>query len=289
MRKQRLAAAALLLAALAALAGCMRYENAIDFNNVTGTTSPWATQPGVSVPATEPYAIPATQPGETWTAPTQTSVPTTNAGEQPAVPGTTAAAPGVSAPANSEYEILRSGTFTMAATLCTKTEEQPMNMSVSKNGDLYMEADISGLNMGILVKNGKVYMLYPPEKKYLELNSIVTGLLKINPDDFTSVAKDMGFDQMRPLSEADSAEAAVFRGNPCTRYHVSYEDGRGGNVYLAGTRLLGVENLDTNGDVESTLVVSSISAGFPSLPPSDYTKSGYMDFFKIIYNNMDTE
>ena len=286
MKKQRLAAAALLLAALVVLAGCMRYESGIDFDNLSGTTSPWVTQPGVSVPVTEPYAIPTTQPGEPWTAPTQPSVPTANAGDPSVATPTT---PGNAAPANSEYEILRSGTFTMAATLCTKTEEQPMNMSVSKNGDLYMEADISGLEMGILIKSGKVYMLYPPEKKYLELNSIVTSILKIDPDDFTEVAKDMGFDQMRPLSEADSAEAAVFRGNPCTRYHVSYEDGRGGNVYLAGTKLLGVENLDTNGDVESTLVVSSISAGFPNLPPSDYKKSGYMDFFKIIYNNMDTE
>ena len=164
-----------------------------------------------------------------------------------------------------------------------------MNMSVSSSGDLYMQAEFSGLNMGVLIKSGKMYMLYPPEKKYLELNSLVTGILKIDPEEFTSAAKELGFEQMHPLSEATSAEASTFRGNPCTCFHMSYPDGTGANVYLAGTKLLGVENLAANGAVESTLVVTSISSGFPALPPADYTKSGYMDFFKILYNNMDME
>lgn len=292
MKPIRLICVGLTAAMLFSLTGCLKFRDSFDLiYSTTGTPvltteePSTAPEPVLSEPeqttgeasATEADVTdgPTDAPSET---PTDTAPTDTDTTAVPAVP---------TVPANNEYDILRSGSFSMKATMMDDRSENTVDMSVGENGSLYMNADMDGLEMGILVQNKRTYLVYPPEKKYLKLNGIVTTLLKLDPSEFTDMASQMGFDSMKPLSDADSVTDGVYRGTSCKIYHIPYEDGTFANVYMNGSKLLGIENLSAAGLVDATMIISSVTAGFPQMPPADYSESGYLEFFRIISENME--
>lgn len=295
MKTNRFIAAGLIIALLFTLTGCLKFKDSFDLIYASTEEPAFATQEPAAAP-TEP--LPSEGSSEETTA-SQENEPTaeipddtTDSGEEDTtdasvISPSAATEPVPAIPANNEYDILRSGNFTMKATMLADNVESTVDMSVSKDGNFYINTEVDGMEMGILVQNNRTYLVYPPEKKYLRLNSAVASLLKMDPSQFTEIADEMGFETMEPLSSADRVTDGQFRGTACKVYHVPYGNGAFSNVYLNGTKLLGIENLSASGNIESTMIIRSVSAGFPQMPPADYSESKYLEFFQILYKSME--
>ncbi|MBR5409481.1 MAG: hypothetical protein IK104_02325 [Clostridia bacterium] len=291
MKLKRILAAAAAGALLFTLPGCLAFKNTLDLTPDASGTGAYVPVTDASVVAptydqstTLPgYTVP-TAPSETATQPGQNvSEPSSGGTQQPS----SQTQPGIQVPAGNEYDILRSGNFSLSALMISGNDQQEMNVAVSPAGDLYVNADVDGLEMGILIKNKKTYLMYPPEKKYLELNEFVLNLMQLDPSEFTSIADDLGFTTMNPLDKASAVIEGSYNGTPCQVYIMVYDDESTSKIYMSGTKLLAVENYDANGNKASVMEFHSITSGFPQMPPSDYKKSGYMEFLTLLASAME--
>ena len=288
MKMKQILAAASAGALMLTLSGCLAFKTSLDLNPTAPTGAIPAATDAVVPSGTLPSADVPTSPSEqtpSQTLPTQTAEPTSSAAPSGAPEQTTAG--GNVIPAGNEYDILRSGNFQMSATMIDGSDRQEMNVAVSSDGDLYVRADVDGMEMGILVKNKKTYLLYPPEKKYLELNDLVLSVLQLDPSEFTEIADNLGFKTMKGLDQAASVTDGAYDGTPCKVYVMNYEDGTTSKIYLNGAKLLAVENFTSDGKNASTMVIHSVASGFPAMPPSDYKKSGYMEFLTLLAKAME--
>ena len=191
------------------------------------------------------------------------------------------------APTDTEYDVLRSGVFNIVATMEDSDGVNPMNMAVGKDGAVYLDSDMEGVRIGILirketvlfVKTTKMYMINHADKTYTDATTIST----IIPDfDLEAISKEIdssGFSSLPALSEATSVGSTAFEGTSCTAYtFVSAEDGRQTKVYLQGKKLVAIEQLDAAGKRVSVMRVESITTDFPAFPPKDYTKKNLLSF-----------
>lgn len=249
-----------------------------DVSSSTGTTRPGETTTR-SGDNTAPGTTTNNAP-ETTTA--NTANPTQSSGDTQSVAAYAASL------GNTEYDILRTNNFTIRATMTDENESQEMNMSVA-NDEFYFTADMDGLEIGLYVTGQKTYIYYPPEKKYLKLSAAVARIMGLNTEDFTEMAESLGFDKLPALTQAQSMRDGTMDGTPCKVFFFkNVENGSDMQVYMNGTKILAVEYLDTNGKTTSITKFSSVSAGFPKMPPDGYEEIGYMKFLEILYNAMGT-
>ena len=190
-----------------------------------------------------------------------------------------------------EYDILRSGTFSLVATMEDETGTRPMNMAVGKNGEVYMETEMDGVQIGILIRketvlfisSTKMYMLNIGKKTYADASLITTVVPDLDLESITDEVRNNGFTQMPPLSAASSHAAGEFEGTACEVYTFeSEETGKKTNVYLAGSKLIAIEQFDGTGALVSRMRVESVTAGFPAFPPEGYTKQDILTFITDI-------
>lgn len=186
----------------------------------------------------------------------------------------------------SEYDILRSGSFYIDAVFEDGEEASPMKMAVDTNGDFYALADMDGLEMGFLVKEEKTlfgkekktYLVNPKTKTYTEFSRLLMSLMNLNPGDFADEVNELGFTDMPPLTEAESVSDGEYNGTPCKVYRMSQEYGTAVRVYMDGTKLLVMETLGSDGTLLQVMKINSITAGFPQLPPADYELTNIVNF-----------
>ena len=190
------------------------------------------------------------------------------------------------APTDTEYDTLRSGVFNIVATMEDSDGVNPMNMAVGSDGAVYLDSDMDGVRIGILIrkegwliKTTKMYMINHADKTYTD----ATAISMVIPDfDLAAVSTEIdssGFTALPTLSEATTVEAGEFEGTACTVYtFVNAEDGRQTKVYLQGKKLVAIEQLDAAGRRVSVMRVESISTDFPAFPPKGYTEKKLLAF-----------
>ena len=175
------------------------------------------------------------------------------------------------APASSEYEFLKSGAFHMAGTMVDKTGvTAPMEVAVTPDS-IYMLSDFSGVPMGMLIKDNKVYMIYPDKKSYLELSDSLMSMAGLDVSELTN-SETINFGSYGNLSEADSVTEVTHNGRVCQVYHFKVDSGES-RVYLDGTKLVRLSSYDKNGKFLTATDISTISGSVPadkSAPPSSY-------------------
>lgn len=296
----RSAAVLSVLLALLALAGCLKFENSLDLskplNPASHTNEPPAT--GADTPSQQTTAE---QASDDATLPTQEMPDTTEANEPgtaaPADESTTAAAPGESTTAaqslaqyvkslgTTDYDVLRSNDCYIKADLISGNEITPTDLAIGQD-KVYILSDMDGMNIGLYVEGKKTYIYLPDNKAYLKLSNTVAKLIGMDPNEFTSMVSDMGFDSMPPLSEAVGMQDGAYNGTACKVFTL-INDEETVRVYMNGKRLLAIDYLGENGGVASTMRFYSVTAGFPAMPPSGYKEIGYMDFAKIVMDGME--
>ena len=301
----RFSAVAALLLSLTLLAGCLQFQNKLDLSDlpVKGETlqatfdapDEWPDDNLGDVnideldnSAAEPVtngAEPVTDSsGETVaTEPVSDETPSENATAAPAM----SVAEYVGKLGTTQYDILRSNRFSIVA----KTTEgnEVTNMKLAR-GDkkAYVVTDMDGIELGVYITGSKTYLYYPKAKKYMELTDSIVRMIGMDPKEFAAMADEMGFDDLPPLSSAQSMENATVNGVACKVFHFSKQSsgGRAMNAYLNGRKLIRLEYLDDAGKVRTSMDFTSISAGFPQMPPSGYSKAGSVEFVALLAKDM---
>ena len=175
------------------------------------------------------------------------------------------------APSSSEYDILKGGSFHMVGSMIDKTGiDAPMEVAVTPSS-IYMLSDFSGVPMGMLIKDNKVYMIYPDKKSYLELSDSLMSMAGLDIAELTN-SDAINFGSYGNLSEADSVTEATHDGRTCQVYHFKVDSGES-RVYMDGTKLVRLCSYDKNGKFITATDITSISASVPSdksAPPSGY-------------------
>ena len=269
MKKMYLAIFLIVLVAFV-FAGCLSFSGTLsttpdenDLNPIENNTTTVVLDP-VGQETTQSSVIVSPE------ATTDASAETTQAAES-----TTQATEGTpivnQAPASSEYDILKNGTFYMTGSMTDKTgASTPMEIAITPDS-IYMLSDFSGVPMGMLIKNEKLYMIYPGKKAYLELSDSIMSMAGLDMDELTN-SESINFGSYGDLSSADYVTEADYNGKKCQVYHFNVESGES-RVYMDGTKLVSLASYDTNGKFLTSTNITSITGNVPadkSAPSSSY-------------------
>ncbi len=224
---------------------------AVVINPDATTSAPVVTQPQGQTPVTPDTTV-VPQPGVTTQPETEATIPNT-------------------APSTSEYDILKSGTFHMSGTMTDKTGTiTPMEVAITPDS-IYMLSDFSGVPMGMLIKDNKVYMIYPDKKSYLELSDSLMSMAGLDVTELTN-SDSVNFGSYGMLNEAASVTQVVHNGRTCQVYSFKVDSGES-RVYMDGTKLVRLASYDTGGKFITATDITSITSAVPeekSAPPSSY-------------------
>ena len=241
---------------------------------VTQAAAPVTDAAGSTVTATTNSGTPATTAKSGTPATTANSTPATTAASTPA---TTAQQPAAQTGVN-EYDVLRSGVFYCVGSMKDSEGTNPMEIAITANS-IYMATKMENVDMSLLQKDGKIYMIYPDKKIYLEVNSAIQKLVGLNADEMLN-ADSLGFSEMQPLSAANTTADGELNGTACKIYTFNKSDGARTVVYMNGNRLLAFENIDASGS-RATTYITSITGTVPAdkcSPPADYEKANLLKF-----------
>lgn len=174
-------------------------------------------------------------------------------------------------PASNEYNILKSGTFHMVGSMIDKSgTKTPLEIAVTPDS-IYMLSDFEGTDIGMLIKDEKLYMVYPEKKAYLELSDSIMDMAGFNVDELVN-SENVNFSNFGDLTQADSVTEEVYEGHNCKVYHFKVENGET-RVYMDGTKLIRLASYTSSGKFDSSSEIQSISGTVPAdkrTPPSSY-------------------
>lgn len=183
-----------------------------------------------------------------------------------------------------EYDIFRSGTFYASGSMRDSEGVSPLKMAITPN-TIYMLTKFESVDMAILVSDGTTFLIYPDAKAYLEVNSVVMKLMGLNTDDLIS-SSDLGFGDLKSLSDASRNSKTQFNGTSCTMYEFDNTDGSVCKVYMNGNRLLAIETW-VNGAVTNATYIDSLTSVVPAdmqKPNPAYEKKSIFDFMSLLTN-----
>lgn len=205
-----------------------------------------------------------------------TEVEQTNSGE--IVSGNLAEEPsssgGNTVSGKNEYEILRTGTFYVKGSMVDETGlDTPMEWAKTPDS-FYALSDFEGMDMGMLIKNNEMYMIYTEKKAYLKMSDEIMKFANLDVSELTEAAdSQFNFVTWPALSEAEKTSTAAHDGHSCTVYHFTSDGGTEKRIYLDGEKLVRIANYSANGTFVSALDVDEVSATPPANttePPSDF-------------------
>ena len=304
----RVCAVAGLMAGLTLLAGCLQFQNKLNLAElpapagenqqaVFDAPDEWPDDNLGDVMPEDLAAEPAAEPSEPASDATDETTPTQT--DETAAPSDApaqdvTAAPGMSVAeyvsklGQTQYDILRSNRFSMVATTTNGNEVTKMKMALGDNKTYVVSEIEDGIEVGMYIVGDKTYIYYPKGKKYMELTDAVASMIGIDSKQFTSMADSMGFDMLPLLSTAQSMENTTLKGTSCKVFHFGKQSTNGKylNAYLSGRKLLRLEYLDDNRNITSAMDFTSISSGFPQMPPSGYTKTNVAAFVALLAKDM---
>ncbi len=178
----------------------------------------------------------------------------------------------ITVPAGNEFDILKTGNFYMTGTMVDSTGTvAPLEIAITPTS-LYMSSSMDGIDIGIMIVNGKtMYMLYPKKQAYLEMTDTVMEMTGMNIDEFSASA-ELDFSSFGSLTDADSVTEEVLNGRKCQVYTLS-NNGEIRKVYLDGKKLVRFASYSSSGKLLSASDITSITGNVPadkSAPPQSW-------------------
>ena len=186
-------------------------------------------------------------------------------------------------PLANEFDYLRNGSFYLQGTMTDSFGQSlPLEMAVTPNS-VYMLSNFEGAAMGILISNGTAYMIYPPEKSYLELSSAVMKAMGMTTDDLISSA-DLDYSKY-DLANADATATETVNGVECTVY--LFKEAFGSTrFFMNGCQLVRFGSYDLFGHPDTVNDIGYITDQVPAdkiNPPADYKEyKGLTGMFSFI-------
>lgn len=147
----------------------------------------------------------------------------------------------------------------------------------------YILTSIDDISLGVLLTNGKTYLLVPKENACLELSSTIMSMLGMSPEDL-SPGKDVSFTDMKPLSEAESVTDTQRGGVNCREYRINGGEGNTTYIYMNGSRLVEMIVRDANGTETNRMIFDFVTADIPADKKSaePYDKIGIIKFMSLM-------
>ena len=186
---------------------------------------------------------------------------------------------GVPAAASSaQYDILRSGTFYLEGSMSDGGAFMPLKLAVSPSL-IYLESTVDGVTLGYLVSGNNTYVLNPAKKKYCKISKLDPAMLVMGDADLMTEEElrgyidELGISSLKDLSKANDVQDAMLNSSPCTAYTFNNANGTKTRVFISGSRLLGFDLINTAGQLDSRILVDSITGTVPTLPPKDYSNT----------------
>ena len=182
-----------------------------------------------------------------------------------------------------EFDYLRSGNFYIQGTMTYSDGQRlPLEMAVTPDS-IYMLSVFEGAAMGMLVRKGVNYMIYPEKKAYLELNESVMKAMGMTKNDIISSA-DLDY-SIYDLAKADSTYTEDVNGVKCTVYVFSNPSGTT-RFFINGSKLVRFATYDASGKPDVINDVSYLTDNVPADkidPPADYAEyKGLTGMFSFI-------
>jgi len=167
-------------------------------------------------------------------------------------------------------EAFISGKFYLEGVVYSEIEEkgskktEVMPLILAQDGKNYqVTANYSGVSLGMLLLDGKTYIVLPREKQYAELSQTLINMLDLDEglgvNDFQAITQDS-----EGVADASVSQLSVtINGEPglCTVYSFSDSVYK---LYSIGDELIQIENFDLNGEMTAQIVVDELSAQIPA-------------------------
>ena len=155
-------------------------------------------------------------------------------------------------------------------------------MKFATNGsDFYTTSDVEGINLGILFKNDKIYLINNNEKKYIDLDSIMTMVGGESGLDMSELSEMTDVLDLSGYNFDNYEESQVdFEGQTAHCYKYFAED-ISIHFYFVENELRQVDYGDAEGVVTTSITVKEFSPTVPSemLSLSGLRQSTIFDFF----------
>ena len=171
-----------------------------------------------------------------------------------------------------EYEQLCSGSYRIKGVLGEKGAQTGEQVEMSFTSDSsYSAFNMDGIKLGVLVKGGRLYMIYDAEKAALEVTPEMGKLFDMNVEEIIEGAEESRF-KFEPLEKAAYSSPAGYtdpetgKSIDCTMY--AFGTGAEQQVFIKGTEVLLFVSDGSVMDVD--FITGEIPASQRGIP-SDYT------------------
>lgn len=190
-----------------------------------------------------------------------------------------------------QFEILRNNSFYLNCEMSQNgVVYEKMDIAVTDNS-YYLSSELEGVEIGILISDDELYMLYPEKKAALHMSESLLGIMEMSKEDLISSA-DFGFSYAPGIKDMKVERTEKFRNKDCTVY--SYFTGAEKiEIYMCGDSLVRMVFYDSTMKIISDMVVNNISEDVSESyrkVPSDYKIykgiSGMFEFMNLLEDVM---
>lgn len=167
-----------------------------------------------------------------------------------------------------------SGTYYLDGTMVSGNEEMPLEIAMD-GADYEVFTEMDGSDIAIMNLGGKIYLLNPANKKYMELSSAVRKMMGITDDMFTFEFTKIKFDAYSP----SSVTQATYKGSPAVCY--SYRgDGNALDFITVNDEIRQLIVYNAEGKADTVLETDEFSAQIPDdmLNFKGYSKTNMITF-----------
>lgn len=167
-----------------------------------------------------------------------------------------------------------SGTYYLDGTMISGNEEMPLEIAMD-GADYEVFTEMDGSDIAIMNLGGKIYLLNPANKKYMELSSAVRKMMGITDDMFSFEFTKIKFDAYSP----SSVTQATYKGSPAVCY--SYRgDGNALDFITVNHEIRQLIVYNAEGKAGTVLETDEFSAQIPDdmLNFKGYSKTNMITF-----------
>lgn len=167
-----------------------------------------------------------------------------------------------------------SGTYYLDGTMISGGEEMPLEIAMN-GADYEVFTEMDGSDIAIMNLGGKIYLLNPANKKYMELSSAVQKMMGISDDMFTFEFTKIKFDAYSPTAVTQ----ATYKGSPAVCY--SYRgNGNALDFITVNNEIRQLILYNADGKADTVLETDEFSAQIPGdmLNFKGYSKTNMISF-----------
>lgn len=172
-------------------------------------------------------------------------------------------------------EAFFSGKYYMDGTMIADGSQSPMEMAMNGN-DFHIYSEMEGMDMAVMNYDGKLYLMNPDNKTYIEINSALKKMMGVEDDAFTFEFNKVKFDSKSPTS----VTKATYNGQNAVCY--TYKDSANCIEFIAvGDEIKQITQY-SNSDAKTVLQADEFSSEIPSdmLTFKGYSKANMISFLK---------